>query len=718
MQPITLITATSYGLGAAAFAVLSLLLLTNWRGRLLGATFATATLINSAWLALLAVWPFYPMIPWQGPLVAEAVRDGAWLFLLARLLRASDKGSRRAAMLQLIALAAPLTWIGVALLPSGTPTGPATGSSIDNLIAGGLSLSIVGLVLLEQFCRNLAPERRWAVKFLCIGLGVQLGYDLLLYSQGLLYHRLDPALWAARGAVLAFSAPLLAVAAARNPSMSGNLFVSHRMVFHTAMLVAAGTYLLVMSAGGYYIRYLGGSWGSFWQILFVSVAAIALIVLVTSGQIQGRLRVFLLKHFHAYKYDYREEWNRLIDRLYRTGDTHSPYERVIGALGEIVDSPGGALWARRDSIARYAPVAAVNLRVSESVTETLDSDLAEFMRSRRWIIDTESYRAHPEQHRGLKLPDWLDTLPGWWLIVPLLQESELVAFVILTRPRAPRSLSWEDRDLLKAVGHQLAAYLSQYEAAQSLSQARQFQAFNQLSTFLMHDLKNLVAQQSLLVENAERHKHNPAFVDDMVATVDESVQRVNRLLAQLQSGHRTGNRVRLRVSEIAAEAIEKTRDRQPVPYLEPSDTAGNLYVSVEPRAFFMILQHIIRNAQDATADEGTVCVKISADGGEVQVDVIDTGSGMSTEFVRERLFRPFDSTKSSRGMGIGAYQAQTFAREHGGDVEVESAPGQGTRFRVRLPVAPETPKATTEHEQREDGPARLATQAKARPFSA
>lgn len=692
MQQSAWIVTASYGAGAIAFAALSLLLLTNWRGRLLGATFAAATLINTAWLTLLALAPFLHALPWQFIVSGEAVRDGAWLLFLSRLLRSSQRGK----WLQFVAFLAPAIWIGWAFSPVVIPLAALHVNMQDSLTGGGLGLSIIGLVLLEQFCRNLAPERRWALKFLCIGIGVQLGYDLLLYSLGLLYHHIDPAFWSARGAVIAMTAPLMAVAAARNPTWSGSVFVSRRIVFHTAALLAAGAYLLVMSAGGYFIRYMGGNWGSFWQILFVFAAAIVLLILLASGQVRARTKVFLIKHFHTYKYDYREEWNRLIHRLYRTEESaQSPYERVIHAIAEIVDSPGGALWVKRDSIGRYAPVARWNLSVPDSATEPLNGSLVTFMHARRWIIDSGSYHADSAQHGDLDLPIWLSALPNWWLIIPLLQEDNLIAFVVLPRSRAPRSLSWEDRDLLKAVGQQLAAYLAQHEAGQSLSQARQFQAFNQLSTFLMHDLKNLIAQQSLMVRNAAKHKHNPAFVDDMVATIDDSVQRMTRLLTQLQSGRQEGNRLLVAVEDIAGQAIEQAVDRTPRPHLESAARGTPSRVSVDPHTFSMILQHVIRNAQDATAADGEVCVKITPENERILIDVVDNGSGMSPEFVRERLFTPFDSTKSSRGMGIGAYQAQAFARQHGGDVEVESTPGKGTRFRIWLPRARE-PVHTTE----------------------
>lgn len=686
MQHFAWISIASYGTGAAAFGIFALLLLTIWRERPLGTALATACAVNALWLALLALWPLYPMLPWQGIVVGEAVRDGTWLFLLARLLHGSHRRSKRSALLMPLVILAPLVWSAWILLPSFFSSTAALRLGMPNaLISGGLGLSIVGLVLLEQFCRNLVPERRWALKFLCIGLGVQLGYDLLLYSDGLLYHRLDPAFWAARGAVAALTVPLLAVTAARNPSWSGNVFISRRIVFHTATLLGTGAYLLTISAGGYYIRYMGGTWGGFWQILFSSGAAIVLLVLLTSGQMRARLKVFLNKHFHTYKYDYREEWNRLIHRLYRTSDSSSAYERVIHALAEIVDSPGGGIWAKRDSIGRYAAVAHWNMGVPAEATEPLDSPFVRFVNARRWIIDADD-RKHP----GLEPPEWLKALSNWWLVVPLIQESNLIAFVVLARSRAPRVLDWEDRDLLKAAGQQLAAYLAQHEAAQSLTQARQFQAFNQLTTFLMHDLKNLIAQQSLMVKNAAKHKQNPAFIDDMIATIEDSVRRMTQLLEQLRSGHESGPKVLVHAVQIVRKAAENCSDRLPAPRLSsPPPDDELLRVAVDPHAFAMVLQHVIRNAQDATPDDGEICVKIEQQNGFVLIEVADSGSGMTPEFIRERLFTPFDSTKASRGMGIGAYQVRAFARQNGGDVEVESTPGAGTRFRIRLPQAQE-----------------------------
>ncbi len=681
LTPLAWATFGSYTAGAVAFGLLSTLLLINRQRRLLGAAFFLACLINALWLGFLASWPWLPALPWPTVPGSESLRDAAWLFFLARLLRGESSQARTAnRTLAAAALVLPLGWFVWAVWP-----GPVLPPSRTAYLMGGLIIAVFALFLLEQFWRNLVPERRWALKYLAIGMATFFAYDLLLYSQGMLYHHISPDLWAARGAVAVLSAPLLAVAAARDPDWSGELFVSRRLVFRTTILLAAGLYLLLMAAGGYYIRNFGGSWGEFWQIVFLSAAVTGGVVLLASAQVRARIRVFLLKNFHAYHYEYREEWQRLIHRLYRPQDARSPQERAADALAALLDTPGTALFIRDEAAGSdYVPAVISAIAIPPQTHESADSPMIRFLKRTQWIIDADTLTQDRRLHPDLELAEWLGNVPRWWLLVPLALDDDLIGFVVLTRPRAPRRLDWEDRDLIKVVALQLAAYLAQHQASQALSQARQFQAFTQMSTFLMHDLKNLIAQQQLLVKNAARHKRNPEFVDDMIATIDNSVQRMTRLLEQLR-GSEAVTRRPLRVLDVLQAEAERTADRKPKARIHSPPEVTGAHIAADPQAFAMVLHHLIRNAQDATPEEGVIRVTLELFGNWVIIDVSDTGCGMSEDFIRDHLFTPFDSTKAARGMGIGAFQIRTFAREHGGSVDVESRPGQGTRFRLRLP---------------------------------
>jgi putative PEP-CTERM system histidine kinase len=202
---------------------------------------------------------------------------------------------------------------------------------------------------------------------------------------------------------------------------------------------------------------------------------------------------------------------------------------------------------------------------------------------------------------------------------------------------------------------------------------------------MMHDLKNAVAQLGLVVTNAGRHKRNPEFIDDAIGTIANAVERMTRLIEQLRDSPRSSRSQTIRLDDLVAHAVARCSLRSPAPTLS-STTDGPVYVEADPERMSAVLDHVLRNAQDATA-EGTVSVQLGVSAEGATLVIRDTGKGMDAEFVRERLFRPFDSTKGSKGMGIGAYQTREYVQSLGGRVEVQSSPGSGTAFSIILPLA-------------------------------
>jgi putative PEP-CTERM system histidine kinase len=288
-------------------------------------------------------------------------------------------------------------------------------------------------------------------------------------------------------------------------------------------------------------------------------------------------------------------------------------------------------------------------------------------------------------YAALQVPEWLRALERAWLVVPLMHHEGLVGFVVLARSRAPRVCNWEDNDLLKTAGRQAASHLAQMEAAEALANARQFEAFNRLSAFLIHDMKNVVAQLSLIVANSSKHRNKPEFVDDTFKTIENVATKMNRLLTQLRSGTVSHNKPsHISLDQLLEEVIKTHRERRPAPELKCMERG--LMMTVERERLADILGHIIQNAQEATPPDGRVEVLLQSSGAMAVIEVRDTGCGMDDDFIRDRLFRPFDSTKGRSGMGIGAYEAREFVRESGGQLDVESEPGIGTCFRIRLPL--------------------------------
>ena len=676
----------SYAVACAAYVVLTILLTTTWRGRLSGLLVIVATVASAVWAGASAIAAGFGAAPAGLLETTEFVRDAAWLVFLARILAAGAREEKVAGGWWRVwmSLLGVLLLVGASLtvaLPfaAGHLRLPPDVSRDAHLI-GWVLLAVLGLLLVEQVFRNRPPGKRWAIKHLCLGLGGVFAYDLFMYSDGLLMHRIGDQIWAARGVVNALVVPLVAVSAARNPSWALEVHVSRKVVFHTATLSGAGLYLLAMAGAGYYIKHFGGTWGTFLQAAFLFGGVIFLFLLLFSGEVRTRLRLLLSQHFFSFKYDYRQEWLRFTETLAKGGDNIA--EAVLRGLAEMIGSPGGAIWIKRDAQV-FELAARAGTTEPEDTLEPADGSLVRFLVRSDSLVDLDEYPMQPESYEGLAVPAWLDRWDKAWLVVPLVFQGELNAFVVLARPQVKPAINWEDRDLLKTAGRQAASHIAQQQADQALMQARQFEAFSKLSAYVAHDLKNLLAQHSLIVANAEKHKHNPAFIEDVVGTLRSSVDRMNRLMVQLRNGIRGEDRVPVRVDLLVAEVARVRSRERPVPVIETNDP--ELVVEAERERLATVFGHIIQNAQEATRADRKVVVRSFREGDRAVVEVEDEGSGMSPEFIRDRLFRPFDSTKGLTGMGIGAFESREFVRALGGDLLVKSTPGQGTLFRISLP---------------------------------
>lgn len=680
----------AYLLAGGAFLLLALAVtIWPWRGRFRGPWLPLACVVTAGWglaLAHQAAMGYQPALTAD---FAELLRNAAWfVFLVALLPVFAGTGLEqipRPLRLFLSTIGVLLVAVGGGIIIEHLDVGPLN-LVTDYLAsaAGFLLLSVAGLVLVEQVYRNAGTDYRWGIKSLCLGLGSLFAYDIYVYAHLLLFDQIGSAVWEARGFIAAMVVPLLAVSIARSRLAPRSLAFSRQFMFRFATLGGAGIYLLAMAGVGYYLRYAGGSWGGVLQITFLFGTVLLLAMVLFSGTFRARLQVWLSKHFFPYKYDYRDEWLQFINTLSRTEPGQSLRERGIMALAEIIDSTGGILWTR-DENDRFKVGAVWNMGEPALPEERADSPLVEFMARREWVVDLDEYRNDPGLYENLTFPDWLLDMDRAWLVVPLMQLDRLQGFVVLARPRVARTINWEDRDLIKAAGRQLAAYIGLLDTTDALMDARQFDAFNRLSAYVVHDLKNVSAQLSLIVSNADRHRGNPEFLEDAVKTVASANDKLTRILAQLRKGQEAGTRspTPFQVTEAARAALSNAEGRDPRPRLEIH--CDDVLVRADREQFEAVLTHLVRNAQDATPAEGSVTVHIHAESGDARLEVVDTGSGMEERFIRERLFRPFDTTKGNAGMGIGVYEAREFANAHGGSLTVASRPGEGTRFTLTLP---------------------------------
>ena len=546
--------------------------------------------------------------------------------------------------------------------------------------------AVIGLMLVEQVYRNATQESQWSIKFLCLGLGALFMIDFFVYSKSLLFAQLDSLLWSSRGFINALITPLLFISILRlQASKALRITASRKIVFHTTVLLGSGLYLIVMSLAGFYIRDYGGNWGATAQLLFIFLALLILSILFISGKARALTKVFINKHFFHYHYDYRDEWLKVSKTIAKLNSINELSGFIIKTLCDLVDSSGGGLWLKNDQDDFYLAEES-NLGFSPPFTLQKNQSLIRFMKKKQWVIDFIELAKSPHIYDDVDLSQWQNSLYNICLIIPLLQEDDIVAFVVLTKAKVTRQLNWEDHDLLKTVCLQLANALALSHASDALSRSRQFEAYNRLSAFLVHDLKNLVAQVCLIVKNSEKHKYNVEFIDDSIDTLKNIIFKMDHLLSQLKKEQLTSHNQSLinLVDIIKDVAIQQNANK---PNLQLITNLDNIEIVGETQKITAIFSHLVQNAQEATADDGFIKVILSTDNQEAIIKIIDNGTGMDNKFIAERLFKPFDTTKGNAGMGIGVYEARDYIMKHDGSCNVESALGVGTTFIIKLPLA-------------------------------
>ena len=641
-------------------------------------------------MAAVAVWSIsYLLIPTGSSIgglsmLVELLLLFTWYLLIERLLR----GPYLQSMPEQVRQGARWIWALVLLACVATLFPLQEVARVfpdaDVYLVALLILDLLALALAAQFFGEATIDRESSLKLICLAAVLVVGSQAVMTTVSLLSLQVPPWLMLLRVVSMIVALALVVAAWRRNPQWSLAAFISPRARAYASKLMAVGAQLVLILVLIPVFHSFSSNTAAYSGSIFALASFSILFLLLFSERLRAQLRVFISKHFLPFRYDYREEWLRLIDTLAQPVEDMPLPERAVQSIAQIVSSPAGVLWLRRNSGEPFHCVAGWNTEGWSDISIDASDPAVRFMAERNWILDTAELTRRPDLYPGIDRPQWLEQFPDALLIVPLISNEALLGFVVLFQSSSSFRLRFEEIDLLRTSGRQVAAYLAQYLADQQLSEAKQFEAFNRLTAFVMHDLKNLIAQQSLMVRNATKHKGNPAFFEDAMATIDNSVGRMNKLLAQLQSGKTDRPRRSVKVADIVRDAVDRCKDRSPVPRFKDKDSSVEIRIDQEGLA--SVLAHIIRNAQEAAADDGHVTVSVDTVAAQAQIVVEDNGSGMDVAFIRDRLFRPFDSTKGSQGMGIGAYQARSFVLAAGGSFEVESEQGIGTRITIRMPI--------------------------------
>ncbi|MCM8556271.1 XrtA/PEP-CTERM system histidine kinase PrsK [Sphingomicrobium sediminis] len=646
-------------------------------------------------MALTSLWAWLEAMATDTLLtyLAETTRNLVWVGLLHQLAMNADPERRQKGLKLVYGAVAAVLGLSIVVSLTHTMIDPEPAQQ-QALIATALLLRILaaagGLILVHNIYGQAAPGSRTAIRFAMLALAGLWFIDLNTYTIAYLSADAGDVMLAWRGAAVALLAPLFALGARTDEGW--RIKLSRAATFQSLSLLGICAYFAVMAVLATILRGSGDDWAGGIAVTLLSILVVGAMVIMPSPRARSWAKVKIAKHFFEHRYDYRTEWLRFTDTIGGDGSSKDPLgRRIVRAFAEMLDAPGGCLLVRDEhdglKIAGewewpgepFTPPARLFDDAREEVFWTHvveDSRILELTGLREGWSDTRDMDAGP--------PHWLLRNEHGWVGIPLVHDRQLAGIVILAQPDFMRALDWEDFDLLRTAGRQAASALAEAVSQDALAKAQRFEEFNRRFAFIMHDIKNLVSQLSLLSRNAERHADNADFRADMVATLKSSVEKMNDLLARLapQSERKDKKAVPIALDDILSFAIAAKRSQHDVTLMGET----GLWAVADAPGLEQAVSHLVQNAIDASPKDAPVLVRVDGNADNVAITIADNGIGMDPEFVRSRLFEPFASTKDG-GFGIGAFEARALVIGMGGRLDVRSTPGEGTTFTIHLAPA-------------------------------
>ena len=536
---------------------------------------------------------------------------------------------------------------------------------------------VFGLVQLERTLAGLHQSQRWNIKLLVLGSGLLLVSFALYFSHSLLYRSINLNYLDIRS-VAVFFAALLFLYSRLFRDTKGNLSLSRGIAHRSLVLLIVGGYLILLGGLGEGLRYLNISDAKpiFYAIILLSCLALAVVFL--SEKLRRRLKVTLHKNFYQSKYDYKEQWQNFANRV-TSGITLSEIQTaILDLFCEPLACKGAAFYLYDFELSSYTHSVSFNFRRDWRPFSDNDPLIIQ-LKQRDWIINLKE--SHPELKDSLI--DSFDDV-GAFLVVPLFFDEELAGFIIMGEQiNSAEELTYEDYDLLRMLSRQAIATVQGLRLSEQLTTTRELAAIGKVSTFVLHDLKNQVSGLSLMLDNARDYISDPDFQQDMLETVGNTVGNMKRLISRLKN---IKEKPQLAISSVALNKIIEDAVETTASHIETNGLS--VQVAVDEEEIYKVILNLLVNAIEATEDDLPVQVVFGQRDDLAFIEVKDCGCGMSVEFIQNKLFKPFETTKI-HGFGIGLYQCKQIVESHGGKIDVESTHGEGTMFTLFLPLAVE-----------------------------
>ncbi len=641
---------------------------------------------------------------WQTlSLAAKSFLPGVWLIFSLTYSRANYRDFVvRSRWLLLGAFSIPLISLAAFYLPllypvAYDPPGDGWGLRLSDpaKILNVLVLVSTALILtnIERTFRAAVGTMRWRIKFLVLGLGVIFGAHIYTRSQALLFSDYNPSQLTIEATALLIGCALIAVAYVRNGFNEIDVYPS-RAVLHTSVTVLlTGTYLFVVGVLAQIVARFGGAAGFPIAAFVVLLGLATLAMLLLSERARQSLHLFITRHFKRPQHDFRQIWARFTRNLSAALDETALSATASQLISETFGALSVSTWLvdkQRECLIRAGSTCRAEQTEAEDLTKLMTAEQLNPPELIRFLRPFDLSKAKERWARDLmeKSSGQFRT-GGSPICIPLVGGEHWLGAIVLADRVRGLGYSAEEMDLLKCIGDQVAASLLKLRLTEEIMERRELQAFQTMSAFLIHDLKNAASTLGLMLENLPGHFDNPAFRQDAFRGIGSAANRINDLISRMNA---LRHELRLKPAEldlnhVVTEALTNLNGTLDTKLVTKFNQIPRIVADREQLQ--SVCTNLLLNARDAVGTDGRITVETARHDQWVALSISDNGRGMSEQFIKNSLFRPFHSTKK-KGLGIGMFQSKTIVEAHQGKIHVESELGVGTTFRVMLPLTCQT----------------------------
>ena len=555
-----------------------------------------------------------------------------------------------------------------------------------------LLISFVAILMnLEQTFRAAVGTMQWRIKFVVLAVGVIFGARLYVQIQAILFQGSEVVLWNVESGALLIGCAFLIVAYVRTRLAEIDVYPSVAVLRSSLTILIVGAYLLVVGVLAQVAQRFGGSEIFEWQSIVVLLGMAGLALLLLSDRTRQKIHVFVVRNFSKAKHDSARIWTMCSEQFSRVKDQAGVCNAAAKLTSEMFDVLSVTVWLLDDEqkrlIVRASTARQSSLSGGASTPDTASPAVVDGLQTMSAPFDLET-ASDPWAEELRRLNSATFTKGGHRLSVPLRSGGRTLGVLVLADRINAAVYTAEELELLKCVADQMTSVLMNHRLAAEVAQARELEAFRTMSLFFVHDLKNAATSLNLMLRNLPVHFNDPAFREDALRGIGNSARRIDDMIARLSAlrDRPTLSPAKADLNEVVSEALDRVST---IPNVQLTTAFQPLPgILVDRERMQNVVTNLVLNAQDALNEHGRIEVRTEHRDGRVLLSVSDNGCGMEEAFVKDSLFRPFQTTKK-KGLGIGLFQSRAIVQAHGGAIHVQTELGKGTTFLISLPVAAE-----------------------------